>query len=64
MPPNLPASGRVRSSAAVNEDIRTLAMGAWGRPFTDDERALYGNLLEEWTVATAAERRIEVVTAA
>jgi hypothetical protein len=64
MPPNLPASGRVRSSAAVNEDIRALARSAWGRPFTDAERAEYGRLLVEWSSATAAERRIDVVTAA
>lgn len=64
MPPNLPPCGRVRSSAVVNEDIRTLARSAWGRPFTDDERALYGRLLVEWTRATAAERRIDVVRAA
>lgn len=64
MPPPLPASGRVRPSAAVNQDIRALARAAWGRPFTDDERAEYGRLLVEWTRATTAERRIEVVKAA
>ncbi|MFI1728171.1 hypothetical protein ACH40E_02810 [Streptomyces acidicola] len=48
----------------MNEDIRALARRAWGRPFTDIERTAYGRLLEEWSLATAAERRIEVVKAA
>lgn len=55
MPPPLPVSGPVRSSAAVNEDIRALLVASWGRPFTDEERAAYGLLLEEWATAVQAE---------
>lgn len=51
MSPSPEPSGLVRSAAVVNEDIRRLARGAWGRPFTDAERALYGMLLAEWAAA-------------
>ncbi|BBC35305.1 hypothetical protein SGFS_065990 [Streptomyces graminofaciens] len=51
MPPNLPALGRVRSSAAVNAEIRALALAAWGRPFTDEERVEYQALVVEWAAA-------------
>jgi hypothetical protein len=44
----------------VNEDIRRLARAAWGRPFTDDERARYQILRDEWVAAD----RDNVVTAA
>lgn len=60
MTPSSLALGPVRSAAAVNEDIRALAMGAWGRPFTDEERARYELLVVEW----AAADRAEVVKAA
>lgn len=60
MSPNPLPSGGVRSSAAVNEDIRALVRGAWGRPMTDDERARYEQLLVEWAAAV----RAEIVTAA
>jgi hypothetical protein len=45
----------------VNEDIRQLARAAWGRPFTDVERARYEVLLTEWW---AAPDRAEIVRAA
>lgn len=51
MPPTPPPPGSVRSSAAVNADIRALALAAWGRPFTDAERAVYEELLVEWAQA-------------
>lgn len=55
MPPNSSACGRVRSSAVVNAEIRALAQQAWGRPFTDEESAVYGALLVEWAAAVRAE---------
>lgn len=55
MSPNVLASGSVRSAAVVNEDIRRLARSAWGRPFTDQERAVYARLVVEWTVADRTE---------
>jgi hypothetical protein len=39
----------------VNDDIRTLAQGAWGRPFTDEERARYQGLRDEWVAAVQSE---------
>jgi hypothetical protein len=60
MSPNFPVSGFVRSAAVVNEDIRALARSAWGRPFTDAERAVYELLVVEWSAA----ERAEVVEAA
>lgn len=50
----------MRSAAVVNEEIRRLARAAWGRPFTDEERARYVLLVVEWTAAD----RVEVVKAA
>ncbi|WP_020116838.1 hypothetical protein [Streptomyces canus] len=55
MSPSLPSPGSVRPAAVVNEDIRQLARRAWGRPFTDEERARYELLVVEWTVADRAE---------
>ena len=55
MSPDLVTPGSVRSAAAVNEDIRRLARTAWGRPFTDDERAQYELLVVEWAEADRAE---------
>ncbi|MEU6219305.1 hypothetical protein ABZ845_17580 [Streptomyces sp. NPDC047022] len=46
--------GTVRSAADVNKDIRALAKGAWGRPFTDEERAAYDLLVVEWADAVQA----------
>lgn len=63
MPPNPLALGFVRPSAVVNAEIRALVRASWGRPFNDGERAVYEALLEEWTVAVAAER-IDVARAA
>jgi hypothetical protein len=60
MSPDLVTSGPVRSATVVNEDIRQLARSAWGRPFTDDERARYQILRDEWVAA----ERDNVVTAA
>jgi hypothetical protein len=45
----------------VNADIRALALAAWGRPFTDAERAVYEELLVEWTQAV---RRPDIAEAA
>jgi hypothetical protein len=39
----------------VNEAIRALARAAWGRPFTDAERAAYELLVVEWATADRAE---------
>jgi hypothetical protein len=39
----------------VNEAIRALARRAWGRPFTDEERAVYQLLRDEWVTADRAE---------
>jgi hypothetical protein len=39
----------------VNEAIRALARRAWGRPFTDAERAEYQVLRDEWVLADRAE---------
>lgn len=60
MSPNPVALGSVRSAAVVNEDIRALLRRAWGRPLTDEERAVYGVLVVEW----AAAERAEIVEAA
>lgn len=54
MPPDTPDTGSVRSAAVVNAEIRALMLGAWGRPLTDEERARYRVLRDEWA---AAERR-------
>jgi hypothetical protein len=48
------SGGTVRSAADVNKDIRALAKGAWGRPFTDEERAAYDLLVVEWAAAVRA----------
>ncbi|MEU6597822.1 hypothetical protein [Streptomyces flaveolus] len=50
----------------MNEDIRALARAAWGRPFTDDERARYQLLRDEWVeaVRTCQVDRTDVTTAA
>jgi hypothetical protein len=45
----------------VNAEIRELMRGAWGRPLTDEERARYRVLRDEWA---AAERRPPGVVAA
>ncbi|MFF4524016.1 hypothetical protein [Streptomyces bluensis] len=62
MPTN-PSPGSVRPSAVVNEEIRALirSCGGW---LYGDARTRYERLVEEWTLAVAAERRIEVVKAA
>lgn len=60
MSPSSSALGGVRPSAAVNAEIRALAAGAWGRPFTDEERAVYHLLRDEWVAAD----RFEVAEAA
>lgn len=61
MSPSLPAAGRPRPAAVVNEAIRALVRRAHGRRWTQAERALYGLLLEEWAAAVGRE---EVATAA
>ncbi|MER6088314.1 hypothetical protein [Streptomyces bluensis] len=47
----------------MNEEIRALirSCGGW---LYGDARTRYERLVEEWTLAVAAERRIEVVKAA
>ncbi|MDX2697121.1 hypothetical protein PV398_27205 [Streptomyces ipomoeae] len=60
--PSSSGPGSVRSSAAVNEEIRALVRSCGGWLY-GDARARYEALVEEWTVAVAAER-IEVVEAA
>lgn len=60
MSPHPPASGQLRSAAAVNEDIRAL----WTDPrvqLTGEERAALEGLYEEWAAAT---KRAEIVKAA
>lgn len=52
----------VRPAAVVNEEIRALVKSCGGWLYGDN-RAAYERLVEEWTVAVAAER-IDVVTAA
>lgn len=54
MSPNSPRCGVVRSAAVVNEAIRALVGGA-GRRLTDDEKAVYERLVEEWAAAVRAE---------
>ena len=45
----------------MNAAIRAIVVGAQGRAWTPEERALYGLLLEEWEQARRAE---EMTTAA
>lgn len=54
MPPNPSGPAAVRSADAVNDDIRALVRGA-GRRLTDEERAVYEQLLLEWAAAVRAE---------
>jgi hypothetical protein len=54
MPPTTPASGPVRSAAAVNAEIRAL----WADPrvpLTDEQRARRDELYVEWAEAVKAE---------
>lgn len=62
MSPTPPAPGSPRPAAAVNEEIRALveACGGW---LYGDTRQRYELLVEEWTVAMAAEQG-DVVEAA
>lgn len=62
MSPNPPPQGAVRPPTVVNTEIRALARAAWGRPFTDVERAVYRELVAEWT--EAARRPVAVDVAA
>jgi uncharacterized protein YnzC (UPF0291/DUF896 family) len=55
MSPSSSPDGVVRSAAVVNEDIRALAQRSWGRPFTDEERARYQGLRDEWVAAVRQE---------
>ncbi|MFJ4925235.1 hypothetical protein [Streptomyces sp. NPDC088736] len=55
MSPTPPASGSVRPSAVVNEEIRELVARAGGWLY-GETRQRYEVLRDEWTVATAAER--------
>ncbi|MGY6019623.1 hypothetical protein [Streptomyces spinosirectus] len=60
MSPHSPASGQLRSAAAVNEEIRALIVGT-GRRLTDDEKRQLERLYEEWAATT---KRAEVVKVA
>ncbi|MFJ1667344.1 hypothetical protein ACIOK4_13345 [Streptomyces bottropensis] len=62
MPPTTPASGPVRSAAAVNAEIRAL-MKAYGGWLYGEPRARYEALRDEWTAAVAAETREAAVKA-
>ncbi|MFE9448250.1 hypothetical protein [Streptomyces sp. NPDC006739] len=55
MSPDPASPGSMRSADVVNEEIRQLACAAWGRPFTDAERARYELLVVEWAAADRAE---------
>ncbi|MEU0076161.1 hypothetical protein ABZ027_42565 [Streptomyces sp. NPDC006332] len=35
----------------MNEGTRALARAAWGHPFTDEERVVYGLLVVKWDAA-------------
>jgi hypothetical protein len=63
MSPDPQPAGSVRPAAVVNEDIRALARAAWGRPFTDVERARYELLVVEWSAADRAEDASRVLAA-
>ncbi|MDX2759153.1 hypothetical protein PV729_45075 [Streptomyces europaeiscabiei] len=54
MPPNLPASGPVRSAAAVNAEIRQLMVRSGGYLRAED-RPVYERLRAEWAEAVRAE---------
>lgn len=58
-PTSLPC-GSVRPPTVVNAEIRALARAAWGRPFTDVERAVYRELVAEWTAATRRPVAVDV----
>lgn len=62
MSPHSSASGLPRSAGVVNEEIRALLVrtGGW---LAAEDRVAYEQLVEEWTLAVAAER-VEVVEAA
>ena len=62
MPPTPPPCGPVRPAEVVNEEIRALVVKAGGWLY-GETRQRYEVLVEEWTVAVAAER-CEVVEAA
>ncbi|MFF7947036.1 hypothetical protein [Streptomyces griseorubiginosus] len=54
MSPSSSASGPPRAADVVNEDIRALVRGA-GRRLTDEERAVYEQLVVEWAAAVQRE---------
>lgn len=62
MPPTPPDPGSTRPADVVNEEIRALVVKAGGWLYGASRRR-YEVLVEEWTVAVAAER-CEVVEAA
>ncbi|GHD70047.1 hypothetical protein GCM10010317_076500 [Streptomyces mirabilis] len=62
MPPTPPTPGLPRPADVVNEEIRALVARAGGWLY-GETRQRYEVLVEEWTVAVAAER-CEVVEAA
>ncbi|MDT0477422.1 hypothetical protein RM863_35400 [Streptomyces sp. DSM 41014] len=55
MSPHPSAPADPRPAADWNAAIRVLARAAWGRPFTDAERAEYQVLLAGWAAADRAE---------
>ncbi len=51
MPPTSSSCGRARPAAVVNKLIRAVVRGALDRDWTQAERALYGELCDEWMTA-------------
>jgi hypothetical protein len=56
MSPNPSTSGPVRPAAAVNQEIRALVEAAGGWLYGESRRR-YADLVAEWAVAVAVERR-------
>ena len=55
MPPSSQDPGPPRPAAVVNEAIRAVVRGARNRGWTQAERALYGELRDEWMTAVQAD---------
>jgi hypothetical protein len=63
MSPNPNTAGSARSSAVVNEEIRALVEAAGGWLYGESRRR-YADLVAEWAVAIAVERRRSELTEA
>lgn len=55
MPPTPSDPVRVRPAEAVNDLIRAVVRGARASGWTQAERALYGELRDEWVAAVQAD---------